>query len=80
MATIIDSARPHMLADARAKRETALRCARGADRRDEEFWLGIAGRMTEWIEHLESQPGTRGVPTLPGRVVDGALIQLRATR
>lgn len=45
--------RAEILADARAKRESALRRARTGTVGEEEYWLRIAGRMTQWIEHLE---------------------------
>ena len=49
--------RTEILADAKAKRESALRHARTGSAGEEEYWLGIAGRMTEWIGHLERRDG-----------------------
>lgn len=57
MITVVDSSRAEMLSEVRAKREMALRSARNGDLREEEYWLRIAGRMTEWIAHLEEQNG-----------------------
>lgn len=53
MTTTIDDSRAEVLADARAKRATALRFARTGNASEEEYWLRIADRMTTWIEHLE---------------------------
>ncbi|HEX4043490.1 MAG TPA: hypothetical protein VHY10_17460 [Xanthobacteraceae bacterium] len=66
MITVIDSSRAEMLCEVRAKRETALRCARTGDFREQEFWLAVVGRMTTWIEHLEMHDATDAVaPTQP---------------
>lgn len=56
MMTINDS-RTQILTEVRAKREAALRSARGGNVSEEEYWLGIAARMTTWIEHLEQNAG-----------------------
>lgn len=69
--TTIDNSRSDILAEVRAKRESALRYARGANPREEEYWLGVAGRMTAWIEHLEHD-GARTVPLWPGGGRNGA--------
>lgn len=61
MTTTVDTSRAHMLCEVRAKRERALRNARGGGGRDEEYWLRIAGRLTEWIAHLEHRDGEREV-------------------
>ena len=64
MITVIDSSRAEMLCEVRAKRETALRCARSGDCREQEYWLTVAGRMTAWIAHLEEEAG---IPAAPDR-------------
>ncbi len=53
MTMTIDDSRSEILAEVRAKRESALRFARTGDAREEEHWLGVAARMTIWIQHLE---------------------------
>ncbi len=45
------------MAEARAKQASALRDARSGGVR-EEYWLRIAGQMTEWIEQLERNRAT----------------------
>jgi hypothetical protein len=62
MTSPIDANRTEMLVEVRAKREAALRLARTLNAREEEYWLGIAGRMTTWIEHLEKHGAMRAVP------------------
>lgn len=53
MTMTIDDSRCEILAEVRAKRESALRFARTGTAREEEYWLGVAARMTIWIQHLE---------------------------
>ncbi len=71
MTTTIDDSRSEILAEVRAKRESALRYARGGNAREEEYWLGVAGRMTAWIEHLEHD-GARTMPSWAGLDRNGA--------
>jgi hypothetical protein len=68
MITVIDSSRAEMLCEVRAKREMALRCARAGNVREQEYWLRIVGRMTEWIEQLEACSAT---PRIPFHVLSG---------
>ena len=67
MTTTVDTSRAQMLCEVRAKRERALRNARGGGGREEEYWLRIAGRLTEWIAHLERHDGERAVLIGVGR-------------
>jgi len=63
--TSIEHSRNEILVDVRAKRASALRLAGTAGPGDKEYWLGIAGRMTTWIERLEKPAGLRPIAAAP---------------
>ena len=65
MTTSIENSRTEILVDVRAKRESALRLAVAGNPGEQEYWLHIASRMTEWIERLEDPRGARNMPVAP---------------
>ena len=60
----IDSSRTEMLTEARAKQAVALRAAQIGKVDEQEYWLGVAGRLNQWIGLLEKQMHT-GDPGTP---------------